>query len=140
MPDTTSQHTYNAEFKSTYPPQFYVNIHRGSLSSEEICVKMWQGDFWEPGNQANDLLQHLKASTNVSVDGEAIPKGTFYTFYSYDSYNISDGKSLLGSHGGDFSFCFMANQFKPGTHSAVLNTTTLSGKAFSFPWQFQIKI
>jgi len=125
-------------YGASYPPRFLAFLRASMRTPQDMCVDMWQGDFWEMEDTADALVKHLKTHTQASLNGMGIDKSSSEMEFNLDEYPVSNGVTQLGSHGGCFAYCFDTRPLEAGRYTAQIRVTSVSGRVYTYTWKFQI--
>ncbi|HEX2905909.1 MAG TPA: hypothetical protein VHO69_03565 [Phototrophicaceae bacterium] len=125
----------------TATPDFVIDVSfvSGNYPSDELCIEISQEKLWEAGNEANELSQHLSQKSHITVDGQVVPQDDIVAWvWATIHFEYDETGTYSGSYGGEISFCFEIGFVAPGTHTAVFETQTMSGKPYSYTWGFDV--
>lgn len=105
------------------------------MSPSRTCIGINYAYIWEPGNQADDLSNHLKSNTLLALDSVGI--GNAVLVFSNLGGLISRPD---GSHVGLLVVCTDSEwELAKGLHLVSMTTKTMSGKELSYEWAFEVK-
>lgn len=133
QPVSDVSHTTNAPLSQK---RFYES--RGEyISKDSVCVTMIPKDFWEPGDNADDLSSRLTEGAKFVIDGTMI-LGRGWDAITTLEYQVDEMGSILGSWGGPVRNCLDVSELPIGEHTATIEVTSLSGIIYSYTWTFTI--
>jgi hypothetical protein len=102
--------------------------------SSEVCVTLYTGAILERGDTGGSLRTQILNNTEFLINNQKLPPYVFvkHQFPAF-SVEIIDGVST-----GWITFCFTADLAK-GIHIITVNTTSSSGKVYSYSWAIESK-
>lgn len=124
------------------PPQFEIMFTR-QLSrttaelSPHICVNMSSLDFWEAGDEYNDVLRVITGAAEVLIDGIQV-ETTVNSLGSIVPITNLQSTPIGSIVPGIVSTCVEITNMAAGLHTGEITITTTSGVEHSRSWTFEI--
>lgn len=113
-------------------------IFSNDRDSEDLCVGFLPESFWEPGDNADELDQHLLSSFQIRVDDRLINVRTVVSLDGPLVTRYDNEGNILGTYGGGMSACFFISDLTEGIHTITLEASTTSSNRHSQTWQFEV--
>jgi hypothetical protein len=114
---------------SISPPR--LNISGGN---EEICLELWEGDFWVSGYNAEELTAYLAEHTDFYVDNQSIPRSEITRISTWDGYSMGS----QGSFRGLLDCCINIQNLNKGLHIVNISIQGPNHITVSHAWKFRI--
>ena len=115
-------------------PEFVARINPEPTeilsNTERLCVLIYQGALWHPGDYAETLQRHIVNNTVFRINNQVIrPESVSFT----DSFPRGRDGQITEDFGPNLQFCYTLSLEK-GVYTASIETYSLTVERYYYAW------
>lgn len=130
------QATSEFNYKNPSPlPAFILSTRTFPKNDGRVfCLTVYQGAFWEEGDNPQDLQSHLTDNAIFTINDQTIPNPSISISAMFPK---DENGNITEKFGGNMDFCYLLG-FLAGIYTATFESTDLHDNIHSYTWALEI--